>query len=162
MAPAVKRLLPPLSASDARSNISTRAPDSRAAKAAQNAAFPAPTTITSNSGEDMECEIPGQVISEGGRLRSRLIDPLMPSSPFAQKSVAERALALMGMPVTTVGRRRIAVDLEQDEYRGVGLSQRASCLGKIGLVGHFVRDRNPAAAGDNPQIDALAGMRGLT
>src|SRR3954447_2310032 len=71
MAPAVKRLLPPLSASDARSNISTRAPDSRAAKAAQNAAFPAPTTITSNSGEDMKCEIPGQVVSEGCRLRSR-------------------------------------------------------------------------------------------
>src|SRR3954454_14912239 len=85
----------------------------------------------------------------------------MPSSPFAEKSVAEGTFALMGMPVTTVGRRRIAVDLEQDKYWRVGVFQRASRLGKVGLIGHFVRDRNTAAAGDNPQINALARMRGL-
>src|SRR5215468_693890 len=47
MEPAVNRLLPPLSSSGATSSISTLAPCSCAAKAALNAAFPAPTTITS-------------------------------------------------------------------------------------------------------------------
>src|SRR5882672_8138100 len=49
MAPAVKRLLPPDSSSGAASNIRTDAPASRAAKAAQNAALPPPTTMTSHS-----------------------------------------------------------------------------------------------------------------
>ena len=48
MAPAVKRLLPPIAPSGARSSISTLAPFSAAASAAQNAALPAPTTTTSN------------------------------------------------------------------------------------------------------------------
>src|SRR5262252_5324832 len=47
MDPAVKRLLPPDSSSGAASSISTEAPCSCAASAAQNAAFPAPTTMTS-------------------------------------------------------------------------------------------------------------------
>ena len=47
IAPAVNRLLPPLSAYGARSSMITRAPASCAAWAAQKAAFPAPTTITS-------------------------------------------------------------------------------------------------------------------
>src|SRR5271165_2416822 len=47
MAPAVKRVLPPASASGARSSMVTRAPRSAAATAAANAAFPAPTTTTS-------------------------------------------------------------------------------------------------------------------
>src|SRR6266508_4488085 len=49
MEPAVKRLLPPDSSSGAASNMRTEAPCSCAANAAQNAAFPAPTTITSDS-----------------------------------------------------------------------------------------------------------------
>src|SRR5882724_6293885 len=49
MAPAVKRLFPPDSSSGAASSISTEAPFSRAASAAQNAAFPPPTTMTSHS-----------------------------------------------------------------------------------------------------------------
>src|SRR5579885_1795892 len=47
MAPAVKRLLPPRSASGAASSMRTWAPRSCAASAAQKAAFPAPTTTTS-------------------------------------------------------------------------------------------------------------------
>src|SRR5262245_17087768 len=47
MEPAVKRLLPPDSSSGAASSISTEAPCSCAASAAQNAALPAPTTMTS-------------------------------------------------------------------------------------------------------------------
>src|SRR4029079_16231975 len=46
-APAVKRELPPISSLGASSTISTLAPFSAAACAAQNAAFPAPTTTTS-------------------------------------------------------------------------------------------------------------------
>src|SRR5882672_4078854 len=49
MAPAVKRLLPPASSSGAASNIRTDAPASRAASAAQYAALPPPTTMTSHS-----------------------------------------------------------------------------------------------------------------
>src|SRR6267142_1809160 len=49
MAPAVKRLLPPDSSSGAASSISTEAPFSRAASAAQYAALPPPTTMTSQS-----------------------------------------------------------------------------------------------------------------
>src|SRR5439155_9777965 len=45
--PAVKRLLPPDSSSGAASSITTLAPCSCAASAAQKAALPAPTTITS-------------------------------------------------------------------------------------------------------------------
>src|SRR5262245_58574573 len=45
--PAVKRLLPPDSSSGAASSISTDAPCSCAASAAQKAALPAPTTMTS-------------------------------------------------------------------------------------------------------------------
>src|SRR5580700_704343 len=47
MAPAVKRELPPRSASGAASTINTDAPVSRAASAAHSAALPPPTTITS-------------------------------------------------------------------------------------------------------------------
>src|SRR5262245_61571278 len=47
--PAVKRLLPPASPSGAASSITTLAPCSCAASAAQNAALPPPTTITSYS-----------------------------------------------------------------------------------------------------------------
>src|SRR5258708_38186308 len=49
MAPAVKRLLPPDSSSGAASSIRTDAPASRAARPAQNAALPPPTTMTSHS-----------------------------------------------------------------------------------------------------------------
>ena len=49
IAPAVKRLLPPDSSSGAASSMSTEAPSSRAASAAQYAALPAPTTMTSQS-----------------------------------------------------------------------------------------------------------------
>src|SRR6185436_2942039 len=49
MAPAVKRELPPFSSRAARSSISTEAPASRAASAAQKAALPAPTTTTSHA-----------------------------------------------------------------------------------------------------------------
>src|SRR5437773_6508099 len=45
--PAVKRELPPASASGARSRTSTRRADSRAESAAHRAALPPPTTITS-------------------------------------------------------------------------------------------------------------------
>src|SRR2546427_3023290 len=45
--PAVKRELPPASASGARSRTSTRCADSRAESAAHRAALPPPTTITS-------------------------------------------------------------------------------------------------------------------
>src|SRR6266568_4690703 len=45
--PAVKRELPPASASGARSRTSTRCTDSRAESAAHRAALPPPTTITS-------------------------------------------------------------------------------------------------------------------
>src|SRR4051794_19682848 len=48
MAPAVNRLLPPFSASGARSSTTTLAPASRAARAAQKAALPPPSTTTSN------------------------------------------------------------------------------------------------------------------
>ena len=47
MAPAVYRLLPPASSTGAASSMMTEAPCSRAANAAQAAALPAPTTITS-------------------------------------------------------------------------------------------------------------------
>src|SRR3546814_20554749 len=47
MPPAVKRVLPPRSASGARSRTSTCAPFCAAAIAAHIAALPAPTTITS-------------------------------------------------------------------------------------------------------------------
>jgi len=47
MAPAVNRVLPPDSSSRARSSTSTRSHRSRAASAAQKAALPAPTTMTS-------------------------------------------------------------------------------------------------------------------
>src|SRR6266704_1796875 len=47
--PAVKRELPPASASGARSRTSTRRADSRAESAAHRAALPPPTTITSQS-----------------------------------------------------------------------------------------------------------------
>src|SRR4051812_27442939 len=47
MAPAVNAVLPPRSASGARSSTSTSAPRSRAARAAHMAALPPPTTITS-------------------------------------------------------------------------------------------------------------------
>src|SRR2546425_7401269 len=47
--PAVKRELPPASASGARSRTSTRCADSRAESAAHRAALPPPTTITSQS-----------------------------------------------------------------------------------------------------------------
>src|SRR5580704_17890721 len=47
MEPAVKRLLPPDSSSGAASHMMTLAPCSCAASAAQNAALPAPITITS-------------------------------------------------------------------------------------------------------------------
>src|SRR5215475_13750070 len=53
MAPAVKRLLPPASASGARSSMSTETPISAAASAAENAAFPAPTTTTSTDDGNM-------------------------------------------------------------------------------------------------------------
>src|SRR3974390_2974983 len=46
MAPAVNAVLPPASASGARSSTTTSAPCSRAESAAQRAAFPPPTTIT--------------------------------------------------------------------------------------------------------------------
>src|SRR5712671_3516188 len=49
MAPAVKRLLPPDSSSGAASSMRTDAPASRAARLAQNAALPPPTTMTSHS-----------------------------------------------------------------------------------------------------------------
>src|SRR4051794_38412817 len=49
MAPAVKRLLPPLSSFGARSRTCTRAPCSCAASAAHSAALPPPTTRTSIS-----------------------------------------------------------------------------------------------------------------
>src|SRR3981081_1476387 len=45
--PAVKRELPPASASGARSRTSTRSADSRAESAAHKAALPPPTTMTS-------------------------------------------------------------------------------------------------------------------
>src|SRR6476659_5781773 len=48
-APPVKAELPAHASSGAISSISTRAPFSRADKAAQVAALPAPTTMTSNS-----------------------------------------------------------------------------------------------------------------
>src|SRR5438552_1173863 len=47
--PAVKRELPPASASGARSRTSTRSADSRAESAARRAALPPPTTMTSRS-----------------------------------------------------------------------------------------------------------------
>src|SRR6266581_4085540 len=47
ISPAVKRELPPASASGARSRTSTRSADSRAESAAHRAALPPPTTITS-------------------------------------------------------------------------------------------------------------------
>src|SRR6266513_4140202 len=47
--PAVKRELPPASASGARSRTSTRCADSHAESAAHRAALPPPTTITSRS-----------------------------------------------------------------------------------------------------------------
>src|SRR6266699_3039017 len=47
ISPAVKRELPPASASGARSRTSTRCTDSRAESAAHRAALPPPTTITS-------------------------------------------------------------------------------------------------------------------
>src|SRR6266566_5826559 len=47
ISPAVKRELPPASASGARSRTSTRCADSRAESAAHRAALPPPTTITS-------------------------------------------------------------------------------------------------------------------
>src|SRR5437762_10685438 len=47
ISPAVKRELPPASASGARSRTSTRCTDSRAESAAHRAALPLPTTITS-------------------------------------------------------------------------------------------------------------------
>src|SRR5205814_3519730 len=47
--PAVKRELPPASASGARSRTSTRSADSRAESAAHRAALPPPTTMTSRS-----------------------------------------------------------------------------------------------------------------
>src|SRR6266700_6014925 len=49
ISPAVKRELPPASASGARSRTSTRRADSRAESAAHRAALPPPTTITSQS-----------------------------------------------------------------------------------------------------------------
>src|SRR5258706_7210080 len=65
MAPAVKRLLPPFSASGARSKTTTRAPCSCAASAAQKAAFPAPTTMTSKPDCDIACS--DNLIAEGGQ-----------------------------------------------------------------------------------------------
>src|SRR6266581_365810 len=50
--PAVKRELPPASASGARSRTSTRCADSRAESAAHRAALPPPTTITSQWAPD--------------------------------------------------------------------------------------------------------------
>src|SRR5262245_57262889 len=50
MTPPANRLLPPDSASEAHSRTTTLAPCSRADRAAQSAAFPAPTTTTSCSG----------------------------------------------------------------------------------------------------------------
>src|SRR6266446_6280684 len=49
ISPAVKRELPPASASGARSSTSTRRADSRAESAAHRAALPPPTTTTSQS-----------------------------------------------------------------------------------------------------------------
>ena len=54
MAPAVNRVLPPASSSGARSSMTTfSAPASFAASAAQPAALPAPTTMTSHSASDI-------------------------------------------------------------------------------------------------------------
>src|SRR5262245_40595153 len=50
MTPPANRLLPPDSASEAHSSTTTPAPCSRAERAAQSAALPAPTTMTSCSG----------------------------------------------------------------------------------------------------------------
>src|SRR5438445_12439349 len=52
ISPAVKRELPPASASGARSKTSTRCADSRAESAAHRAALPPPTTITSQWAPD--------------------------------------------------------------------------------------------------------------
>src|SRR5256885_1390322 len=68
--PAVKRELPPASASGARSRTSTRCADSRAESAAHRAALPPPTTITSQG-------TPDTFYSGGGpNRRSRLAENL--------------------------------------------------------------------------------------
>src|SRR5216684_4957320 len=68
--PAVKRELPPASASGARSRTRTRCADSRAESAAHKAALPPPTTITSQW-------MPGTFYSGGGpNRRSRLAENL--------------------------------------------------------------------------------------
>src|SRR6266581_4511510 len=55
ISPAVKRELPPASASGARSKTSTRCADSRAESAAHRAALPPPTTMTSQWMPDTFC-----------------------------------------------------------------------------------------------------------
>src|SRR3989454_1591499 len=56
MTPPANRLLPPASASGAHSRTTTLAPCSRADRAAQSAALPAPTTMTSCSGLSIALE----------------------------------------------------------------------------------------------------------
>src|SRR2546422_10038614 len=85
--PPVKAVLPPRSARGAFSRTRTRAPVSRADRAAQRPALPAPTTTTSNGcmgrppppnplpppGGKGACFVPPPPLGGGGRIRPRRV-----------------------------------------------------------------------------------------